>query len=58
MGLSISACGGMLLLLALTAAAATDVTNEVPGAVSEFGAAAIRKAASGHSLGPVAISVA
>jgi hypothetical protein len=44
--------------LALTAAAATDVTNEVPGAVSEFGAAAIRKAASGHSLGHVAISVA
>src|ERR1035441_7694212 len=36
------AAGGMLLLLALTAAAATEVTNQVPGLVSEFGAAAIR----------------
>jgi hypothetical protein len=48
----------MLLLLALTAAAATEVTNEVPGPVSEFGATAIRNAAGGLSLGRVMISVA
>jgi hypothetical protein len=51
------AAGGMLLLLALTAAAATEVTNQVPGLVSEFGAAAIRHAAVGLSLGHVVISV-
>jgi hypothetical protein len=49
--------GGMWLLLALTAFAATEVTNQVPGPVSEFGAAAIRNAAGGLSLGRVAISV-
>ncbi|HMC59474.1 MAG TPA: hypothetical protein VKJ01_09805, partial [Candidatus Solibacter sp.] len=52
------AAGSLLPLLALTAAAATEVTNAVPGPVSEFGAAAIRKAAGGLSLGRVAISVA
>ena len=39
------------LLLAVTAFAATDVTNQVPGAMGEFGAAAIRNAAGGVSLG-------
>jgi len=52
------AAGGMVLLLALTAVAATEVRNEVPGPVSEFGAAAIRDAAGGRSLGRVVISVA
>ena len=47
----------MWLVLAFTAAAATEVTNEDPGPVSEFGAAAIRNAAGGLSLGRVAISV-
>jgi hypothetical protein len=47
----------MWLPLALAAAAATEVTNQVPGPVSEFGAAAIRRAAGGLSLGHVAISV-
>ena len=55
---SFPAAGGMSLLLALTAAAATEVRNEVPDAVSEFGAAAIRNAAAGLSLGRVVISVA
>ena len=48
----------MWLLLALTAAAATEVRNQVPGPVSEFGAAAIRNAAGGLSLGRIVISVA
>src|SRR5271157_148206 len=52
------AAGSMLLLLALTAAAATEVTNAVPGPMSEFGAAAVRNAAGGLSLGRVAITVA
>jgi hypothetical protein len=51
------AAGGMLLLLALAANAATEVTNQVPGPMSEFGAAAIRNAAGGLSLGRVVISV-
>jgi len=51
------AAGSMWLLLALTAAAATEVRNEVPGPVSEFGAGAIRNAAGGLSLGRIAISV-
>ena len=54
---SFPAAGGMLLLLALTANAATEVINRVPGPVSEFGAAAIRSASGGLSLGRVAISV-
>ena len=49
--------GSMCLLLAFTAIAATEVTNQVPGPVSEFGAAAIRNAAGGLSLGRVVISV-
>src|ERR1039458_4638507 len=49
--------GCMCLLLAFTAAAATDVTNQVSGPLSEFGAAAICNAASGPSLGRVAISL-
>src|ERR1035438_8492356 len=54
---SFSAAGGMFLLLALTANAATEVTNRVPGPLSEFVAAAIRSAAGGLSLGRVVISV-
>jgi hypothetical protein len=50
--------GGLWLLAAFTAAAATEVVNQVPGPVSEFGAAAIRGAATGLSLGRVTISVA
>jgi hypothetical protein len=49
--------GSIWMLLALTANAATEVTNQVPGPLSEFGAAAIRSAAGGLSLGRVAISV-
>ncbi|MGA3028680.1 MAG: hypothetical protein ABSF98_28375 [Bryobacteraceae bacterium] len=49
--------GSVLFLLALAAAAPTDVTNQVPGPVSEFGAAAVRNAAGGLSLGRVVISV-
>ena len=49
--------GSTLLLLALTANAATELTNQVPGPVSEFGADAIRSAAGGLSLGRVVISV-
>ena len=55
---SVPVAGGMCLLLAFTAAAATEVTNEVPGPMGEFGAAAIRSAAGGRSLGRIAISVA
>src|ERR1017187_2165808 len=55
---SVPVAGSMWLLLAFTAAAATEVTNEIPGPLSEFGAAAIRGAAGGLSLGRVAISVA
>ena len=50
--------GSTLLLLALTASAATEVKNEVDGPVAAFGAAAIRNAARGLSLGRVVISVA
>jgi hypothetical protein len=49
--------GGMLVLLALTADAASEVTNQVPGPLSEFGAAAIRNASRGLLLGRVVISV-
>jgi hypothetical protein len=49
--------GSMWLLLAFTAAAATEVTNQVPGPLSEFGAAAVRKAAGGLSIGRIVISV-
>ena len=55
---SVPVAGGMWLLVAFTAAAATDVVNQVPGPLGEFGAAAIRSAAGGVSLGRVAISVA
>ena len=55
---TIPVAGGMWLLVAFTAAAATEVINQVPGPVGEFGAAAIRSAAGGLSLGRVAISVA
>jgi hypothetical protein len=46
-----------MFLLALQLSAATVVSNEIPGPIAEFGAAAIRNAASGISLGRVAISV-
>src|ERR1035437_1092484 len=49
--------GSMWLLLAFTAVAATEVTNQVPGPVSEFGATAIRNAAGGLSLFRSVISV-
>jgi hypothetical protein len=49
--------GSTWLLLAFTAVAATEVTNQVPRPMSEFGAAAIRNAAGGLSLGRVAISI-
>jgi hypothetical protein len=55
---SIPVACSLCLVLALTAAAATEVTNEVPGPLSEFGADAIRNAAGGLSLGRVVISVA
>src|ERR1035441_6278453 len=55
---SIPVACSLWLLLAITAVAATEVTNEIPGPVSEFGAAAIRHAAGGLSLGRVVISVA
>ena len=54
---SIPAACSLCLVLAFTAAAATEVINQVPGPLSEFGAAAIRNAAGGLSLGRVAISV-
>jgi hypothetical protein len=44
-------------MLAFTLAAATEVVSDVPGPMSEFGAAAIRSAAGGLSLGRVVISV-
>ena len=47
----------LCLMLAFTAAAATEVASEVPGPMGEFGAAAIRSAAGGLSLGRVVISV-
>ena len=49
--------GGMFMLLAFHAAAATEVVNQVPGPVAEFGAAAIRNAAGNLSLGRVVISL-
>jgi hypothetical protein len=51
------AAGSICLLLAITAAAATEVANEAPGPIGEFGAAAIRRAAGGLSLGRVVLSV-
>jgi hypothetical protein len=57
MRLCFLAAGSMGLLLALTASAATNVTNQVPGAMGEFGAASIRNAEGGISLGRVTISV-
>ncbi len=53
-----AATGGMWLLLTLAASAATEIANEVPGPVSEFGVAAIRNAAGELSLGRIVISVA
>ena len=55
---SVPVAGSMCLLLAFTAVAATEVTNQVPGPMGEFGATAIRSAAGGLSLGRIAISVA
>jgi hypothetical protein len=52
-----AASGTLWFLLPLTAPAATEVIDQVPGPVSEFGAAAIRNAAGSLSLGRVVISV-
>src|ERR1035441_6774601 len=53
----IALAGGMGLLLACTAGAATEITNHVSGPLGEFGAAAIRAAAASKPVGPVAIGL-
>jgi len=52
------AAAGMALLLASTAAAATEVRNEVPGPLGEFAASALRSAAGRLRPGRIVISLA
>ncbi len=49
--------GSIGLLLACAAGAATLVTNQVPGPVTEFGAAAIRSATAAKAASPVTLAL-